>query len=545
MIHPSNVCIANIKEYNGHEVLSEVGQQLALRFSILSDNLYQIHKPVVCRDFLHDIVRSNVTGKSMSIYGLHYDPEHNKTMNKNRLTMSVEFPINTVPSLLNIRILLRTFERMLWPSIMLSYTNRKTPTLVWNVANMTIKKGRFIIIVSSPIYWASDPAYLSLHTLLIKIAQRIKVDINEKITQEKYKDDYYRVKKILSELLKEDFEESCTINGYSTPLEILYLRSIFHDMDCFLKNHGKIIDTNKDGFSDIYYKDIPIGDFHEAGITGFFNGVCRDSYSKMKEMEEVVDKKGKGLRIYDGCEGKTNLISLSNNGSINSFKKTLSTNVFIGTVTKENEKRYLKSVICPNSTFIVNKVAGMLKDSKTKDNVVDLKDTRVLLVTNKFTDVFDYPRKIKLAKEVINIIEKAAGVKDKTVIGNAVIDFSKINDDISCFLITGDGMWTRSPQLFYTFCSILTTLPTVIVKDSILKLKTITDVENMFSRIVEINKAATRKTGVFSELSGRLNLLVKHFKDFEPKDVVAEYEKVSKKSMVYKSFYENMFSEFK
>lgn len=57
--------------------LTEIYQTIDLRFSFLildkDGNYCEQNPPCKCRDYLHDIVNSNLTGKPFNIYGMEYD----------------------------------------------------------------------------------------------------------------------------------------------------------------------------------------------------------------------------------------------------------------------------------------------------------------------------------------------------------------------------------------------------------------------------------------------------------------------------------------
>jgi hypothetical protein len=57
--------------------MAEIFQSVAIKFSLLNKNNEEITNPAICRDFLGDTIWSRKTGKSVSIYGFHYDYKKN------------------------------------------------------------------------------------------------------------------------------------------------------------------------------------------------------------------------------------------------------------------------------------------------------------------------------------------------------------------------------------------------------------------------------------------------------------------------------------
>ncbi|RLC75348.1 MAG: hypothetical protein DRI61_15060, partial [Chloroflexi bacterium] len=151
--------------FNSDTFLHEDYQRLGIQFSLASpvrDGCVNMcHQWVLCRDFLADAVRAQVTGKKIELYGFCFDPEHNPAIDLSNTRVLVAMDKN--PDQLKKYVhsglrLIRYFERYI--------RVRKTTLEEVDPA----KSGRSAVFLFTGSYvWIRSPFMLSLYTYLIRL----------------------------------------------------------------------------------------------------------------------------------------------------------------------------------------------------------------------------------------------------------------------------------------------------------------------------------------------------------------------------------------
>jgi len=73
--------------------LCEISQTAGIEYSFMSseaDGFKQCHQWIKCRDFLHDALRSHISGKADEIYGFKYDPKVNPPLDLKKMRMLIK-----------------------------------------------------------------------------------------------------------------------------------------------------------------------------------------------------------------------------------------------------------------------------------------------------------------------------------------------------------------------------------------------------------------------------------------------------------------------
>lgn len=70
--------------------LSEIYQPVGMQYAFLSKDNKQCHPWIKCRDFLHDALRSCITGKVESIYGFQYNPKTDPPLDLEKMRVLVK-----------------------------------------------------------------------------------------------------------------------------------------------------------------------------------------------------------------------------------------------------------------------------------------------------------------------------------------------------------------------------------------------------------------------------------------------------------------------
>lgn len=485
-------CVANIKMYESLDMLSEIGQTMAVKYSFINKELEQVHTPVICRDFLHDIVRTNLTGDPANIYGLHYNTKKHKGINLDRLVMLLEFPKGFIPNTVSIMKCLHIIEGHmgLFEKNMHTY-----PTFVLNVSNLNILTGKKHVLLSSPGKWMSSPALLSLYTLLIKVSQHMEADdipTSSGDNPHDYGFQYKELKKEMENIIKRDHKEGCINSQYKRPMEVGYLKSIIGKLDVFVKEYENIVKLEKDGFDSLYYKDLRINSFHELGITGLLEGHTKCGASKQINEILIKDKKrSKKIQITGS------VLDLKDRLSIRASRvmmDKISMALIKKEVVEDKPERVIVTTLENSGTALICHVGKLIesKNNGRKDDI-DLSKTRLLCVFDDVHKIHEAPRKLKFVKRLINVIEskvmeKQEYKKDKMIVAEADITFREYGG-LTSFLFTGSGKWVSSPYLFFILTLFIQTLSFASIEELITErnIKTIEDIKNVIKEIMEKN----------------------------------------------------------
>jgi hypothetical protein len=152
-----------------------------LEYAILSDNYELCHPLVWCKDFLHDIIHSTLTGKNFEIYRLKYNPNVNP---KACLKEARILVANSRDNKMNKKIdSCLDFIHQIEDKLKITRTKvRKclNPSLSYNHNNVFIFQGHK--------RWIFSPPMLSLYTLLIRVGFAHKIGFDYKTTIQYIKD---------------------------------------------------------------------------------------------------------------------------------------------------------------------------------------------------------------------------------------------------------------------------------------------------------------------------------------------------------------------
>jgi len=225
--------------------LNEIYQEIDMKFSFVNEidgKLHQCHQWVKCRDFLHDAVRTTITGKKSSIYGFTFDIGENPLVD-----------------LENMNILVAYKDAKFWPLVraQLSRGLRLINQIEANVGEelsvitkVQANKGSYynhVWVIKGPKMWMSSPFLVSLYTFLIRLgAQKFKVG------------------KCLEETIKNIDKYKVTAKECH---DINYLNDTLKYIVSTVKCRKSFSFYNPDGISDTYYRALDINNFHNrAGI---------------------------------------------------------------------------------------------------------------------------------------------------------------------------------------------------------------------------------------------------------------------------------------
>ena len=229
--------------------LNEIYQQTGMVFAFVTspkENYKMCHEWVKCRDFLHDAVRSQITGRNCEIYGFKFHPGNaNPPIDLSKMRMLVskndikDGDIQDFKSKIKSSLrLLNHFER--YAGVSLSRIKEVDP-------RGSGKKVVFLFI--SPVMWISSPFLVSMYSFLIRLGDK----------KLKFRGEKDLIEKLL-EINKEYFNKSLQDN------DAVYLGTTAKILHKVLKNRD-ILFPKKNGFHDVYEGKFSINQFHNnSGI---------------------------------------------------------------------------------------------------------------------------------------------------------------------------------------------------------------------------------------------------------------------------------------
>ena len=224
----------SLKLYSKPYSLAEIYQSVKISFSFITKELKQVNPYFVCRDFAHDCVRTNHTGKSSSIYGFSYDLKEDSPIDPDNTRMLIK---NIEPQEVADGVhLLNHYEEMAGVE----------KTVVKDYFQDDEKHYMFI----SDKFWQQSSFHISLYTMLIRLGNK----------HLKFKDD-----KGLQDAYDKAFEK------WSGDNDLKYMREVRKIINKFVTHS-----FDKNYF--LEYSDLAIHSFHNhGGIFSLATGVTYDA----------------------------------------------------------------------------------------------------------------------------------------------------------------------------------------------------------------------------------------------------------------------------
>lgn len=235
--------------------LCENYQQTGILFAFASapvDGTYTMcHEWVKCRDYLHDVVRTELTGEKSVIYGFQFDREKNPRVDLKKMRMLVakdlakEDPAETAVfkrKMTSSLELLRHFEKI--AGVTLSRMSE---------ADVSNSKKKAVVMFSSSPMWLKSPSLVSLYTFIIRLG-----DKEIEFTSEE------DLKAALKKAV-DDYLTASRANGKDDN-DLNYLVRMHDKLHGVVKNRKSLFKM-KNGFHDLYFTSNSINYFHNnAGI---------------------------------------------------------------------------------------------------------------------------------------------------------------------------------------------------------------------------------------------------------------------------------------
>jgi hypothetical protein len=245
--------------------LNEIYQKTGMQFAFVSapskEGVQKVCHPwVLCRDFLPDAVRTQLTGKKTAIYGFNFDKGVNPDIDLKKMRMLVSVSGKKVNK--------KDFQKKMVSAEKLLHHFEAHANIPLTKAKKIKQHGSGKTCVYSfvgSVEWMKSPFMVSIYTFLIRLGDK-ELEFNSK-------------ESLLGALKALKDKE---VGGDN---DIHYLRQAWDKMHPVLKHRDKLFKM-KDGFHDIFFKDLSIGSFHNhTGLQGLVRGSAPD-----KELVGAVKK---------------------------------------------------------------------------------------------------------------------------------------------------------------------------------------------------------------------------------------------------------------
>lgn len=253
--------------------LAEIYQQTNMQFAFITAPKHgnkQCHTWALCRDFLHDAVRTARTGIKSTIYSFNFDKKSNPPLDLVKMRMLVR------------KKGLKKTEKVAFDNKMkaglklLNHYEKMDGAALSKLVKVDDNK-EDAWVFTGPSMWMKAPQLVSMYTMLIRLGDKeIKFKNNEDLMA-KFKD--------LAEQNK---------SGKLTDNDANYLRACWNKFDLVMTNRTKLFPVSI--FAD--QKNIPISTFHDrSGIWNFcsFNSPVKEINTKFKQVVKTAGRKEGGI----------------------------------------------------------------------------------------------------------------------------------------------------------------------------------------------------------------------------------------------------------
>lgn len=246
---------------------AEIYQSFNMKFAFANEvdgKIIQCHQWVKCRDFLHDAVRTMLTGNPSTIWSFTFDKSKNPHFAMDKIMFLVSKKDVTSakvfrPVLTRALKLINHFENL--AGVELSTIKKVEPDKKAGYAH--------VWLITGPQFWLSAPYLVSLYTFLLRLGDKPL----------KFKD---------AASLRNELEKLSGSPNPKNENDLKYLKQIWNKLDTIVMEHEKLAKPNKEGFSNLYFTDAAIGSFHNnTGIVSACTGKTWDA-SFNKQITKVL-----------------------------------------------------------------------------------------------------------------------------------------------------------------------------------------------------------------------------------------------------------------
>jgi hypothetical protein len=233
------------KEVGLAEIYQSVGMFFAFATKPDKDgNIQQCHTWVKCRDFLHDAVRTQLTGNKSSIYSFIFEKDVNPPIdvNKTRMLIGIKLKNGQTKDWAK-ECIARAVKHLNYYEKLAKISLTKAE----EVDPAGQKKCDIVFLFVGPVMWITAPSLVSMHTLLARLGVKEELDFSSQ-------------KKLLESYKAVTSKHSDNDSGY--------LRTCGEKMVAIIKNRKDLFPKHKKGkYHEGYFDGTKINSFHDkAGI---------------------------------------------------------------------------------------------------------------------------------------------------------------------------------------------------------------------------------------------------------------------------------------
>ena len=220
---------------------AEIYQSFNMKFSfanIIDGKIVQCHQWVKCKDFLHDAIRTMLTGNKSSIWSFTFEKNVNPNISMDKIrfliskkdvTNATEFKFVLTRALK----LINHFENLAG----------EDHTTIKKVEEDKKAGYKHVWLLEGPKFWLSAPYLVSLFTYLLRLGNK-PLEFTDATS------------------LKKELGVLSNDTHLSNDNDMKYLKTVWDKIDIVVREHEKLAKLNKDGFSELYFTDVAISAFH-------------------------------------------------------------------------------------------------------------------------------------------------------------------------------------------------------------------------------------------------------------------------------------------
>lgn len=254
--------------------LNEIYQQTGMVFSFLSApklGSKQCHEWIKCRDYLHDAVRTTITGDSSSIYGFQYSKDKNPPVDLRKMRMLVSK--NNLRAQKDEEDLRRKLKCAV---VLLNHFEKQAKVALSKMVEVdpegSKKKVAFLFTGSS--MWMKSPFLVSMYTFLIRLGDK-EMKFNNAV----------ELKNEMKRLVEEQ-----KVSSDKNDNDVTYLDQMWNRLHNIIKNRKELFPM-KDGFHNVFFAGTSIHSFHNNG--GILSLASANTFAPElnKKVKEVIHTK--------------------------------------------------------------------------------------------------------------------------------------------------------------------------------------------------------------------------------------------------------------
>lgn len=279
--------LQKVKWNHKKNYLNESYQKTGFNFILASDNtssgilgmgkkkqIEACHEWVKCRDYLHDVVRCQLTSGSCDVYGFSYGVGKNPNLNLNKIRMLVSKETLITRDKPSAKEYLEDFKVVMAHSLTLLNHFENEAKISLSTLKYVDPEGsnrEIVALFTGSHIWLKSPFLVSMYSMLIRMGD----------------------KKITFKSVKELEKELRLISKKGDDNDAAYLASLWDKLHLILNNRDKLFTEGKDGFHDIYYNKHNITSFHNnCGVLSLATFITPDKElnARMKECLNLKQK---------------------------------------------------------------------------------------------------------------------------------------------------------------------------------------------------------------------------------------------------------------